>query len=135
MKLSKQTFLKLKNKSKFLKSNKYSKLKRKICRGQVKGTNVRPRLSVARSNEHLHVQIIDDISSNTLVADSTVNRFIKLKAKNGRTCIASKLLGEQIAKICIEKEITSVIFDRSSYLYHGRIKALADSIRNNGLYF
>lgn len=135
MKLSKQTLLKLKNKSKFLKSNKYNKLKRKICKGQIKGTNLRPRLSIAKSNEQLYVQIIDDISSKTLASQSTRNRPVLLKTKNGRTCSASQLLGKELAKICLEKEITTIIFDRGPYLYHGRIKALADSVRNNGLQF
>ena len=74
MKLSKQTFLKLKNKKQFLKSNKYSKLKRKICRGKIKGNSLKPRLSIIKSNEHMYVQIIDDSLSTTLISNSTKGR-------------------------------------------------------------
>jgi len=135
MKLSKRTLLKLKNKNKKLKPNKYKKLKREGLRGKIKGTLERPRLSVYRSNEHIYAQIIDDINSNTLLACSTLDRSIKLNLSNGRTCDASRLMGEKLAEFSLQKNITKIIFDRGPYLYHGRIKALADGARAGGLQF
>lgn len=135
MKLSKRTLLKLKNKNKKLKPNKYKKLKRNGLRGKIKGTLQRPRLSVYRSNEHIYAQIIDDTNSKTLLACSTLDRSIKLTFSNGRTCDASRVMGEKLAQFSLEKNITKIIFDRGSYLYHGRIKALADGARAGGLQF
>ena len=88
MKFSKRTLLKLKNKNKKLKPNKYKKLKREALRGIVKGTGERPRLSVYRSNEHIYAQIIDDTTSKTLLSCSTLDRSIKLNLSSGRTCDA-----------------------------------------------
>src|SRR6056300_1882632 len=106
MKLSKRTLLKLKNKNKKLKPNKYKKLKREGLRGRIKGTLERPRLSVYRSNEHIYAQIIDDINSKTLLACSTLDRSIKLNLSNGRTCDASRLVGEKLAELSKQKNIT-----------------------------
>ncbi len=135
MKLSKRTLLKLKNKNKKLKPDKYKKLKREALRGQIKGTLERPRLSVYRSNENIYAQIIDDTSSNTLLACSTLDRSIKLALSNGRTCDASRLMGEKLAELSLKKNIKKIVFDRGPYLYHGRIKALADGARAGGLQF
>ena len=135
MKLSKRTLLKLKNKNKRLKPEKYKKLKREALRGQIKGTLERPRLSVYRSNENIYAQIIDDTSSKTLLACSTLDRSIKLAITNGRTCDASRLIGEKLAELSLKKNIKKIVFDRGPYLYHGRIKALADGARAGGLQF
>jgi len=135
MKLSKRTLLKLKNKNKKLKPNKYKKLKRESLRGSTKGTFQRPRLSVYRSNQHIYAQIIDDTNSTTLLTCSTLDRSIKLNLANGRTCDASRLIGEKLAEVSLQKNITKIIFDRGPYLYHGRIKALADGARAGGLQF
>jgi len=135
MKFSKQTLLKLKNKNKKLNPNKYKKLKREALRGNVKGTLDRPRLSVYRSNENIYAQIIDDTNSKTLLACSTLDRSIKLNLNNGRNCDASRLMGEKLAELSLKKNITQIVFDRGSYLYHGRIKALADGARAGGLQF
>jgi len=135
MKLSKRTLLKLKNKNKKLKPNKYKKLKREGLRGRIKGTLERPRLSVYRSNEHIYAQIIDDANSKTLLACSTLDRSIKLNLSTGRTCDASRLMGEKLAELSLQKNITKIVFDRGPYLYHGRIKALADGARAGGLQF
>jgi len=135
MKFSKQALLKLKNKNKQLKPSKYKKLKRDTRRGQIKGTSERPRLSVYRSNENIYAQIIDDTTANTLVACSTLDRVVKLKIINGRTCEASHIMGEQLAELSLKNNITKVIFDRGPYLYHGRVKALADGARAGGLQF
>ena len=135
MKFSKKTLLKLKNKNKKLKPNKYKKLKREALRGTVKGTLDRPRLSVYRSNEHIYAQIIDDTNSQTLLACSTLDRSIKLNLLTGRTCDASRRMGEKLAELSLKKNITKIVFDRGPYLYHGRIKALADGMRAGGLQF
>lgn len=135
MKFSKQTLLKLKSKNKKLKPNRYAKLKRQTLRGTVKGTLDRPRLSVYRSNENLYAQIIDDTTSHTLLSCSTLDRGLKLKLVNGRTCDASRLMGEKLAELSLKKNITKIVFDRGPYLYHGRIKALADGARAGGLLF
>jgi large subunit ribosomal protein L18 len=135
MKLSTRTLLKLKNKNKKLKPNKYKKLKRDSLRGNVKGTLDRPRLSVYRSNEHIYAQIIDDTNSKTLLACSTLDRSIKLNLSTGRTCDASRLMGEKLAELSLKKNVTKIVFDRGPYLYHGRIKALADGARAGGLQF
>lgn len=135
MRFSQRTLLKLKNKNKKLKPNKYKKLKRETLRGQVKGTIERPRLSVFRSNENSYAQIIDDIQSKTLVSCSTLDRSIKLALTTKRTCDASRLMGEKLAKLSLKKNITKIVFDRGPYLYHGRIKALADGARAGGLQF
>jgi len=135
MKLSKRTLLKLKNKNKKLKPNRYKKLKRESLRGNVKGTLERPRLSVYRSNEHIYAQIIDDINSRTLLSCSTLDRSIRLNLVTGRTCDASRVMGEKLAQLSLKKNITKIVFDRGPYLYHGRIKALADGTRAGGLEF
>ena len=135
MKLSNRTLLKLKNKNKKLKPNKYKKLKRESVRGNIKGTVDKPRLSVYRSNEHMYAQIIDDTSSKTLLACSTLDRSIKLSLTTGRTCDASRLIGERVAELSLKKNITKIVFDRGPYLYHGRVKALADGARAGGLEF
>ena len=135
MKFSQRTLLKLKNKNKKLKPNKYKKLKRQSIRGNIKGTTERPRLSVYRSNENIYAQIIDDTNAHTLVSCSTLDRSIKLALSSGRTCNASRLMGEKLAELSLKKNITKIVFDRGPYLYHGRIKALADGARAGGLEF
>lgn len=135
MKFSQRTLLKLKNKNKKLKPTKYKKLKRELLRGRIQGTIERPRLSVYRSNENIYAQIIDDRNSKTLVSCSTLDRSMKLALSTGRTCDASKLMGEKLAELSFKKNIRKVVFDRGPYFYHGRIKALADGARAGGLEF
>jgi large subunit ribosomal protein L18 len=135
MKLSKRVLLKLKNKNKKLKPQKFKLLKRQSLRGLVKGTQDRPRLSVYRSNENIYAQIIDDTTSRTLVSCSTLDREVKLENKNGRTCDASRVMGKKLAELSLKKDIKKIVFDRGPYLYHGRIKALADGARSGGLQF
>ena len=133
MKLSKRVLLKLKNKK--FKPEKFKRLKRDSLRGSIKGTKNRPRLSVYRSNENIYAQIIDDLTSQTLVSCSTLDRATRLEIKNGRTCDASRIMGEKLAELSLKKNITKIVFDRGPYLYHGRIKALADAARAGGLQF
>lgn len=135
MKFSKRILLKLKNKNKKLKPDHYKKLKRERIRGIIKGNLERPRLSVFRSNENIYAQIIDDTTSQTLTACSTLERIIKLTNQNGKCCETSKIIGQKLAKRSLKKNITKIVFDRGPYLYHGRIKALADGARAGGLNF
>ena len=135
MKFSKQALLKLKSKNQRLKPNKYKILKRDTLRGKIKGTSDRPRLSIYRSNENIYAQIIDDTLSQTLISCSTLDRSIKLEVKNGRTCEASRLTGQKLAELSLKKNITKIVFDRGPYLYHGRVKALADGARAGVLQF
>ena len=132
MKLSKRVLLKLKNKKK---PGKFKRLKRESLRGSIKGTEDRPRLSIYRSNENIYAQIIDDTTSKTLVSCSTLDRNIRLEVSNGRTCDASRIMGKKLAELSLKKNITKIVFDRGPYLYHGRIKALADAVRDGGLQF
>lgn len=108
------------------------KRKRRI-RARVEGTVERPRLSVFRSNQNLFVQLIDDAKGHTLVAASTLEE--DMKGKVGSSIEGAKQLGGLIAKRALAKNISQVVFDRSGYLYHGRIKALADAAREGGLKF
>ncbi|EEF51299.1 50S ribosomal protein L18, chloroplastic [Ricinus communis] len=106
-------------------------------RKKVEGTPERPRLSVFRSNKHLYVQVIDDSKMHTLASASTMQKPIseEFDYSSGPTLEVAKKVGEVIAKSCLEKGITKVAFDRGGYPYHGRIEALADAARENGLQF
>ncbi len=108
----------------------------KIIRKKIVGTNERPRLSVYRSLDHLYAQIINDVDAKTIVSLSTlspdVRDMIKKDAGNVKGAVA---LGTALAETCKKKGVTKVVFDRSGYLYHGRIKALADAARKGGLQF
>jgi len=135
MKFSQKTLLKLKKKNKKLKPTQYKRFKRDTVRGRIKGTDDRPRLSVYRSNENIYAQIIDDTNAKTLISCSTLDRSIQLAMSSGRTCDAAKLMGEKLAELSLKKNITKIVFDRGPYLYHGRVKALADGARAGGLQF
>ena len=108
---------------------------RKRIRSKVKGTSECPRLAVFRSNSHIYAQIIDDVSGNTLVSCSTMDKEVKDKISVSNNCEASSFVGEVIAKRSIQNKISSVKFDRGGRIYHGRIKALADAARKEGLNF
>lgn len=104
-------------------------------RKDVFGTPERPRLCVYRSLSNITAQVIDDVSGTTLAAASTLDKEIKAKAAYGGNKEASKLVGELVAKRALEKGIETVCFDRGGFLYHGRVKELADSARAAGLKF
>ncbi|XP_057433526.1 50S ribosomal protein L18, chloroplastic-like [Lotus japonicus] len=106
-------------------------------RKKVEGTPERPRLAVFRSNKHLAVQVIDDTKMHTLASASTMQKAIaeEFSYTAGPTIEVAKKVGEIIAKSCLEKGITKVAFDRGGYPYHGRVQALADAARENGLDF
>ncbi|MDE7381350.1 MAG: 50S ribosomal protein L18 [Muribaculaceae bacterium] len=105
-----------------------NKIKTRI-RGKISGTAARPRMSVFRSNKAIYVQIIDDLAGNTLCAASSKG------LEGGTKTEVSAKVGEEIAKKAIEKGITEVVFDRNGYLFHGRVKSLADAARKAGLKF
>ncbi|MBE6113632.1 MAG: 50S ribosomal protein L18 [Erysipelotrichaceae bacterium] len=100
-------------------------------RTKISGTPECPRLNVFRSNAHIHAQIIDDANGVTLVSASSVD----MKLENGGNIEAAKAVGAEVAKRALEKNITNVVYDRGGYVYHGRVKALADAAREAGLKF
>lgn len=102
-------------------------------RSKLFGTTTRPRLNVYRSNKHIYAQVIDDINQTTIVSASTLDKELSLES-TGNVDAAQKV-GELVAKRALEKGIKSVVFDRGGYLYHGRVKALADAAREAGLEF
>ena len=101
-------------------------------RGKISGTPEMPRLCVFRSEANIYAQIIDDVAGNTLVSASTVEKAFE---GNGGNAAAAKVIGEMIAKRALEKGIENVVFDRGGYIYHGRVKALAEGAREGGLKF
>jgi large subunit ribosomal protein L18 len=104
-------------------------------RKKIKGTPERPRLNVYRSLGHMYAQIIDDTTGTTLVSASTLEKTIKSKIKSGGNKEAAKEVGSLIAKRAVEKGLKLVVFDRGGYLYHGRVKELAEAAREQGLEF
>ncbi|MEB3214149.1 MAG: 50S ribosomal protein L18 [Leptolyngbyaceae bacterium] len=104
-------------------------------RRKIFGTTEKPRLSVFRSNENIYAQLIDDTCHSTLVAASTVEADIKKEVSKGNTCEASIQVGKLLAQRSLAKGIKQVVFDRGGNLYHGRVKALADAAREEGLNF
>lgn len=122
------TQLKLKLK---LKKRRQGRVRTRIRR-QVQG---RVRLSVYRSNNNIYAQLIDDAQSKTLAAASTVDESVKKKLKSGGNKEAAKLVGEAIAERAKKLKVVKVVFDRGCYLYHGRVKELAEAARAGGLDF
>lgn len=112
----------------------WNRRKRRV-RSKVKGSSECPRLNVYRSNKHVYAQVIDDISGRTHLFVSTSSKELKGALKHTGNIEAAKKVGELIAKKCLEKQITRVVFDRNGFLYHGRVKALAQSAREGGLKF
>ncbi len=108
-------------------------MRHKKIRAKVKGTAERPRLSVFRSKKHIYAQIINDETGNTLVASSTLDPELKKLLKTGNTVEAAAKVGEDIAKKAKSKGINRVVYDRGGYIYHGKVKSLADAARENGL--
>ena len=102
-------------------------------RNKVEGTKEMPRLNVFRSNSNIFAQIIDDSEGKTLVSASSIDKELKLT--NGGNIEAAAKVGELIAKRAKKAKITKVVFDRGGYLYHGRVQALAEAARENGLEF
>jgi large subunit ribosomal protein L18 len=105
---------------------------RRALKARAKG---RPRLSVFRSDKNIYAQIIDDATGRTLAAASTIDKDVKASVKSGSTSAAAETVGKLIAERGKQAGVAEVIFDRGSYLYHGRVKALADAAREGGLSF
>ncbi len=101
-------------------------------RGKISGTAARPRMNVFRSRSNIYAQIIDDVSGMTLVSASTVEKDFGMYGGNKT---AAKKVGELIAKRALEKKIENVVFDRGGYIFHGRVKELAEGAREGGLKF
>lgn len=120
-----------------------SKLKRKDkrfkrhlrVRTKVSGTTARPRLNVFRSDKHIYAQLIDDVQGQTIASASTIDKELKAEVSNGGNVEAAQKVGALIAKRAKDKGITKVVFDRGGNLYHGRVQALADAAREEGLEF
>lgn len=114
-----------------LKLNRRSRIKKRI-RKNISGTSARPRLSVFRSNKQIYAQVIDDVNGVTITSASS---HVKDSTQKVNKTDQAKLIGKEIAENASKAGIKEVVFDRNGYLYHGRVKALAESARENGLKF
>ena len=113
--------------------NEMRKVRHARIRENISGTSERPRWCVFRSNANIEAQIIDDVKGVTLVSASSLEKELNLK--NGGNIEAAKVIGTEIAKRAKKAKIKAVVFDRGGYLYHGRVKALAEAAREGGLEF
>jgi len=110
-------------------------LRKKRVRKRVKGTDASPRLCIYRSSKHLYVQVVSDESGQTLATASTLSAELRTTLKKTATVEAAKGVGTLIAQKCQEKGIHRVVFDRNGFLYHGRVRAVAEAAREAGLQF
>lgn len=108
--------------------------KRRI-RNNLSGSAERPRLSVFRTAKHIYAQVIDDVGGTTLAAASTLSSDVRDKTSGINKTERAKLVGLAVAKVCKDKGIGKVVFDRNGFIYHGRVKALAEAAREGGLSF
>ncbi|MBC8588142.1 50S ribosomal protein L18 [Paratissierella segnis] len=113
--------------------NENRKARHERVRKKVYGTPERPRLNIFRSGNHIYAQIIDDAKAHTLTQASTLDKGLNLSSTNNKE--AARAVGNLIAKKALDKGIEEVVFDRGGYLYHGRVKELADGAREAGLKF
>ncbi len=104
-------------------------------RRKISGTAEKPRLSVFRSAKHIYAQVIDDVGSQTVAHASTLSRDVRGATEESNKTQSATQVGEAIAKALLAKGISQIVFDRNGYLYHGRVKALADGAREGGLKF
>ena len=109
--------------------------KHKRVRAKISGTSESPRLSVYRSLSHIYAQVIDDTTGSTLIAASSLDGAVKGTLPSGGNKKAASEVGRMIAEKALEKGITKIVFDRGGYIYHGRVKELADAARKAGLQF
>ena len=107
----------------------------KVRRNIRRAARGRARLSVFRSSKHIYAQVIDDIKGETLASASSLEKTMREGLKTGANIDAAKAVGKLLAERAVENGVKEVVFDRGSYLYHGRIKALADAARESGLSF
>ncbi|NLM05623.1 MAG: 50S ribosomal protein L18 [Tissierellia bacterium] len=118
---------------KSVKRNENRIARHKRVRKKVSGTADRPRLCVFRSSRHMYAQLIDDVNGKTLLSCSTLDKSLGLESTENKE--AAKKVGEAVAKKALDKGIEEVVFDRGGYIYHGRVKELADGARSAGLKF
>ena len=111
------------------------KIRQKRVRKKVRGTTERPRLCVYKSLKHIYAQVIDDSQGRTLVAASTLDKSLRAGLKSTKDKEAAKAVGRLVAEKAKAAGITKVVFDRNGFLYHGRVKVLADAAREAGLEF
>jgi len=104
-------------------------------RRKISGTSERPRMSVFRSAKHIYAQVVDDMAGETLAHASTLSRDVRGDLSESNKLDAAKKVGKTIARLLLAKGIDKVVFDRSGYLYHGRVRALADAAREAGIKF
>ncbi len=119
------------------KEDRRDRIKHRI-RKRVRGTEARPRLTVYRSVAHIYVQVVDDMTGRTIASASSVEPSVKSaleKQSTGGNVAGAQAIGKTIAKRLLEKGVTQVVFDRNGFLYHGRVKAVADAAREAGLEF
>ena len=109
--------------------------RRARVRARVRGTDERPRLSVFRSDKHVYAQVIADSSGRTLLAVSTLSPELRSQLKKTANVSAAKQVGLLAARRCLEKGISRIVFDRNGFLYHGRVRAVAEGAREGGLEF
>jgi large subunit ribosomal protein L18 len=113
-----------------------ARLKRQVrVRKKVRGTAQRPRLNVFKSARHIYAQLIDDVTCTTLATASTLTDSVSSGLKYTGNIEAAGMVGAEIARLALAREISAVVFDRNGFLYHGRVKALAEAARENGLTF
>ena len=115
--------------------NESRKKRHRIIRKSIQGTPERPRLNVFRSSKHIYAQIIDDTQMKTITSSSTIDKEVAEKLEGLTKKEAAELVGKNIAEKAKKEGIEKIVFDRGGYLYHGRIKALAEGARENGLKF
>ncbi|MEO0810430.1 MAG: 50S ribosomal protein L18 [Pseudomonadota bacterium] len=113
----------------------FDRRKSRVRRQLRKFANGRPRLSVYRSSKNIYAQIIDDVSGRTLAAASTLDKALRAELKTGADKAAAEAVGKAVAERAVNAGIKDVVFDRGGYMYHGRVKALADAAREGGLNF
>lgn len=109
--------------------------RKKRIRKKLSGTTERPRMSVFRTAKHIYAQVINDETGSTLCAASTLSKDVKGDVADANKTDAAKKVGAAIAKACQDKGIAKVVFDRNGFIYHGRVKALAEGAREGGLDF
>ena len=113
----------------------FDRRKARVRRQVLKVARGRPRLSVYRSSQNIYAQIIDDDAGRTVAAASTLEKDLRTSLKTGADCSAAEAVGKAVAERAIAAGIKDVVFDRGGYLFHGRVKALADAAREGGLNF
>ncbi len=107
--------------------------RKKRIRKKIEGSAERPRLSVFRSTKHIYAQVVDDLTGKTLACASSLDK--ELKGTEGTKTDAAKAVGTRLAEVCKGKGIEKVVFDRNGFIYHGRVKAVAEGAREGGLNF